>query len=89
MLVSCACVLFVSHHAVPCVLVCSVATPQIGSKTTKDIVEFYYHWKKSSHYQLWRYHRTELTESNLTVAMQTALLKKNRAALAKAKLDTE
>lgn len=27
---------------------------QIGSKTTQDVVRFYYCWKKSAHYQMWR-----------------------------------
>lgn len=32
-----------------------VATPhQVRTKSTNEIVEFYYNWKKSSHYQMWK-----------------------------------
>jgi len=28
----------------------------IGSKSTKEVIEFYYHWKHSAHYQMFKYH---------------------------------
>lgn len=27
---------------------------QIKTKTVKDIIEFYYEWKKTSHYKQWK-----------------------------------
>jgi hypothetical protein len=27
---------------------------QIKSKTTNEVVDFYYTWKKSAHYQMWK-----------------------------------
>ena len=27
---------------------------EIGSKTTKEVIEFYYMWKKTSHYKTWK-----------------------------------
>jgi hypothetical protein len=29
---------------------------KIETKTTNEVVEFYYHWKLSGHYQMFKYH---------------------------------
>ena len=40
----------------------------IKTKTTKEVIEFYYSWKFSSHYYSWRAHYRSLFEDYITKA---------------------
>ncbi|OEU18768.1 hypothetical protein FRACYDRAFT_155634, partial [Fragilariopsis cylindrus CCMP1102] len=31
-----------------------VISRQIGTKTTRDVIDFYYIWKKTDHYKKWK-----------------------------------
>ena len=44
-----------------------VVSGHVGTKSTKEVVEFYYIWKKTAHYKAWKgRYRPLITESDVS-----------------------